>query len=187
MFRDAITLLRNNRNALPLKKNSKVHIISVTEDSDLYAGEALGEVLRGNVHSVVVSRLWNGSSKEMVSGVAAETQKADAAILGVYLSIGAWKGENKVSPTLQELLKKIGRLNTLIVTVAFGDPYVLGKLSGADAMIAAYTGVRKAEEAVGRALLGLSPVQGKLPVTIPGSFRLGEGIMLAPVRDSGAK
>jgi hypothetical protein len=57
---------------------------------------------------------------------------------------------------------------------------VIEKLPTTDAILATYTGIRKAEEAVGNALLGRAEIQGKLPVTIPGKFKRGEGIHLTP-------
>jgi hypothetical protein len=58
---------------------------------------------------------------------------------------------------------------------------VIEKLPTTDVIMATYTGVRNAEEAVGNALLGKAEIQGKLPVTIPGKFKRGEGIHLTPV------
>jgi beta-N-acetylhexosaminidase len=63
-----------------------------------------------------------------------------------------------------------------VVTVAFGDPYVLGELPTTDVVLAAYTGLRQSEQAVGRALIGSIEITGKLPVTISGKFKLGEGV-----------
>jgi hypothetical protein len=42
----------------------------------------------------------------------------------------------------------------------------------------AWSGVRAAERAVARALLGLSPVRGRLPIRIPPAYPLGSGIMM---------
>jgi beta-N-acetylhexosaminidase len=187
MFRDAVTVLRNEGHLLPLKKKARVHIVSITDEPDLFAGEALGDAVRSGVQSVTISRLWNGSSKETVDRNAMELGNADVIVLGVYVSIGAWKGENKFSADLQDFFKTLARSKKPIITVAFGDPYVLGRIPLSDGVIAAYAGLPKSEEAVGRALLGMSEVIGQLPVTIPGRYKRGDGIHLLPARSTGNK
>jgi len=185
MFRDAVTLLRNEGGVVPLKTKARVHIVSITDEPDFTVGEALGEVVQSGVRSVTISRLWNGSSKETVDRIAAQLRNADVVVLGVYVSIGAWKGENKFSDDLQAFFKRISRSKKPVVTIAFGDPYVLGKIPLGDGMIATYAGLRKSEEAVGRALIGAAEVLGKLPVTIPGKFKRGDGIHLMSAQKSG--
>jgi beta-glucosidase-like glycosyl hydrolase len=185
MFRDAVTLLRNEGRVLPLKKRTRVHIVSITDEPDFSVGEALGDVVRSSVQSATTSQLSNSSSKETIERVSAELRNADVVVLGVYVSIGAWKGENKFSPGLQGFFKKFARSKKAVVTIAFGDPYVLSRLPLSDGIIAAYAGLRKSEEAVGRALVGASEMSGTLPVTIPGRFNRGDGIRLLPPRTSG--
>jgi beta-N-acetylhexosaminidase len=184
MFRDAVTLLRNKDQVVPLKKEARVHIVSITDEPDFYVGEALGDVVRRGVQSVTISRLWNGSSTEAIDRISGELRSADVIVLGVYVSIGAWKGENKFSVDLQGFFDNVARSKKPVVTIAFGDPYVLGRIPLGDGVIATYAGLRKSEEAVGRALIGMSEVPGKLPVTIPGTFKRGDGIHLMPARSS---
>jgi hypothetical protein len=185
MFKDAVTLLRNVGHVVPLRKKARVHIVSITDEPDFTVGEALGEVVVSGVHPVTVSRLWNGSSKETIDQIAARFRNADVVVLGVYVSIGAWKGENKFSADLQAFFKRLSRSKRPVVTIAFGDPYVLGRMPLGDGMIATYAGLRKSEEAAGRALIGTAEVVGKLPVTIPGKFKRGDGIHLMPTQRSG--
>jgi beta-N-acetylhexosaminidase len=185
MFRDAVTLLRNEGHVVPFKKNARVHIVSITDEPDFNVGEALCEVVQSGVRSATVSRLWNGSSKETVNQIATQLRNADVVVLGVYVSIGAWKGENKFSADLHAFFKRLSRNKEPVVTIAFGDPYVLSRMPLGDGMIAAYAGLRKSEETVGRALIGEAEVLGRLPVTIPGKFKRGDEIHLMPIQSSG--
>jgi beta-N-acetylhexosaminidase len=182
MFKDAVTLLRNKGNILPFSKTAQVQIISITDDPDLYAGEALGEVLRGGVQSVAVAKLWNGSGKAEVGRIFKQCEGKNVIVLAVYVSIGAWKGESKFSAELQGLFAKLAGSKKHLVTIAFGDPYVLRTLPLSDGMIATYAGLRKSEETAAQAMLGKAEVVGKLPVTIPGRFKRGDGIHMMPKR-----
>jgi hypothetical protein len=44
--------------------------------------------------------------------------------------------------------------------------------------LVAWSGVRAAERAVSRALLGWSPIGGKLPIRIPPGYSIGHGIVV---------
>ena len=65
-----------------------------------------------------------------------------------------------------------------VITVAFGDPYVIGKLPETAVMLTPYNGAKVGERAIAKALLGAIDITGKLPVTIPGKYKIGDGIQL---------
>ena len=180
MFSAAVTLLRNSGNVLPLRQTSKVHIVTVTDEPNLQIGDALRDVLEPKVQSAALSHLWNESSPDAINRIGGEIQTADVVVLGIYLSVGSWKGQLGFSPELQKFFDGIASLKKPMVTIAFGDPYVIEKLPTTNVILVTYTGVRKAEETVGNVLLGKAEVNGKLPVTIPGKFKRGEGIHLTP-------
>ncbi|MCX6132254.1 MAG: glycoside hydrolase family 3 C-terminal domain-containing protein [Ignavibacteriales bacterium] len=181
MFSAAVTLLRNQGNVLPLSPAARVLVVTVTDEPNLQIGDALASVLKTKHQSVALSHVWNESSPDAISRIIAEAQTADIIVAGIYLSVGAWKGQLGFSPELRKFFDKLSTLKKPVVTIAFGDPYVIEKLPTTDVIIATYTGVRKAEEAAANVLLGKSEVKGKLPVTIPGKFTRGDGIHLTPI------
>ena len=185
MFSASVTLLKNDGRTVPFAPAARVEVITITDQAEAYAGEALCNVLRPRTASVGLSRIWNESGKKEMDNTLARIQKADVVVIGVYLSIGAWKGGLGLSSDVEEFLEKVHATGRPAVTVAFGDPYVLGKVPATVGMMVAYTGLRKAEEAVGKALIGINGIHGKLPVTIPGLFNRGAGIQLAPMDRSG--
>ena len=181
MFSAAVTLLRNEGNLIPFSPSARVQIVTVTDDPNLQIGDALSGVLESGLRSVALSHLWNESSPEAINRIITEAQSADAIVLGIYLSVGSWKGQLGFSAELQKYFDSLSSLKKPVVIITFGDPYVIEKLPAASAILATYTGVRKAEESAGNVLLGKAGVQGKLPVTIPGKFKRGDGMHLDPV------
>lgn len=176
MYGAAVTLLRNHQKVLPLTKRDRVHIIVVSEEFSTTLGEELEEVLRPHVASVSMSRLTNESGTPSIHAAMREASRSDAVVLGVYHSIGAWKGSSGFSSALEKFFTQLARSRQHVITVAFGDPYVLGKLPLTDAVLIPYSGTREAERAIGRAVTGQIDMRGKLPVTIPRRFKRDEGI-----------
>jgi beta-N-acetylhexosaminidase len=185
MFSAAVTLVKNDRSLVPLSPKARVEVITLTDEADAYVGGALVDMLRPGAASVGLSRIWNESGQRSLDQTMAKVEQSDVLVIGVYLSIGAWKGGPALSPGVQKFLEKIHSTGKPAVTIAFGDPYVLGKVPTTAAIMAVYTGLRKAEEAAGRALRGMTAIHGRLPVTIPGMYPRGTGIQLSPAGKSG--
>jgi hypothetical protein len=61
--------------------------------------------------------------------------------------------------------------------VSFGSPYLLNQVPSIKSYLIAWSGVRVAERAAARAILGLSPVGGHLPIRVP-PYPLGWAIQL---------
>jgi hypothetical protein len=64
------------------------------------------------------------------------------------------------------------------VLVALGSPYLLNQTPAVKSYLIAWSGVRPAERAAARALLGWSPIRGKLPIRIPPGYPIGQGLVL---------
>lgn len=66
-----------------------------------------------------------------------------------------------------------------VALVAMGNPYLLRNFPDVAAYMTTYSTVQPAEISAVKALFGEIPIGGKLPVTIPGFARYGDGIELS--------
>ncbi len=66
-----------------------------------------------------------------------------------------------------------------VVLIAMGSPYALGNFPGAPALLATFSATAPSEISAVRALFGEIPIGGRLPVTIPGVAKYGDGIPLS--------
>jgi beta-N-acetylhexosaminidase len=73
-------------------------------------------------------------------------------------------------PGQAELVKKLVRQGTRMITVALRMPYDLAAYPEASTYICTYSILPPAMEALAEALFGRVPFAGTLPVTIPRSF-----------------
>lgn len=176
----SVTLLRNEKSLLPLSSGSHVHLVTVTDQYDPQLGLELQFTLQAHGLPVELSHLSNESGHERVEEVVSLAQKSDVVVMGVYLSVGAWKGSLRFSRALEQFLAPLTSLSKPVITVTFGDPYVLAKLPTTDVVLAPYNGTVLAERSIGKALVGAIQIKGKLPVTIPGKYRLDSGLEVRP-------
>jgi len=177
-FDDAVTLLRNKGDLIPLLRPSRVRIVTLTDVYNSQVGQELQRIFKVHHPLTSLEHLYNGSGHDEIQDVTNNLQRADAVVLAVSLSIGAWKGKLGLSPHLIDFLQRISKLQKPVITVAFGDPYVISKLPDTDVVMTPYAGGERAERSVAAALLGEIDIKGKLPVTIPRKYAIGEGVEL---------
>ncbi len=173
----SVTLLRHQNHLLPLPATTRLKIVAVSDDPYPEFGRELQRQLESELAAISLTHLSNESSREFIQQTL-HFDNAEVILLGVYLSIGAWKGKPTFSLALQDFFAQVGALPKPVITVAFGDPYVIGKLPETAVMMTPYNGAKVGERAIAKAIIGRIDITGKLPVTIPGKYKLGEGIQM---------
>jgi beta-N-acetylhexosaminidase len=77
--------------------------------------------------------------------------------------------------------------NARVVLVSFGTPYLLQQAPSVTTYMIAWGPSQASQQAAARALLGVSAVTGKLPISLPPLASLGDGeSRTATRRDPGA-
>ena len=172
----SITLLRNDGSLLPLPRTTRLQFIAVTEDPAFTPGIDFLDEIGPFVASATLTRVSNETGRERFSEIAASLPQSDAVVVGVYLSVAAWSGGNRFSKPLADFLNSLDRWPTPVILVAFGDPYIIGKLPQTRVVMTPYNGTGLAEQSVAMAVAGKIRFNGKLPVTIPGRYKRGDGL-----------
>jgi beta-N-acetylhexosaminidase len=126
--------------------------------------------IRPWVASVGVSMISNDTGEERIREIIRTAEQNDVLVVGIYLSVVAWKGDRRFAGPLDAFLKNLTGLRVPVILVAYGDPYVLGKLPETAAVLTPYNGTYLAEWSVAKAIAGKIRATGRLPVTIPGRY-----------------
>lgn len=174
----SVTLLRNAEDILPLPGSARVCVVTVTEDPAPQTGTDLVHELQPFVSSVDVVRVSNESGPEKFVRLSEWSRTADVMLVGIYLSVVAWRGDSRFSEPLERFLASLDSQGKPVIVVAFGDPYILGKVPETAVVMTPYNGTYLAEQSVARAVAGRIRISGTLPVTIPGRYPRGAGISL---------
>ncbi len=177
----SVTLLRNTRDILPLPRSARVCVVTVTEDPAPHIGTDLADELQPFVGSVDVVRMSNESGPEKFVQLTECLRTADVMLVGIYLSVVAWRGDARFSEPLERFLASLDNQGKPVIVVAFGDPYILGKIPETAVVMTPYNGTYLAEHSVARAVAGRISVSGTLPVTVPGRYARGEGISVKAI------
>jgi beta-N-acetylhexosaminidase len=180
----AVTLVRDEHTHVPMavSRDRSVLALSVLDYPGNWRIAAPGRTflpaLRERWPNLTAIELSDRSSASEIDLVRASAARYDAIVVSVYVRAASASGRLDLAPQLVNLLRAVARLASgerPVVAVFFGNPYVAAGLTGLPAILLTYDFGDLAERAAVRALAGEAAISGRLPVSIPGLSRAGEG------------
>jgi len=180
----SITLLRNERNLLPLLGTRSARVLSVTfrRPSDLLAGRYLNAGLRARYPRLVTAELDVDSPVEVYRALLNRARSSDLVVVSLHVSVVTASGTVALPEEMVEFLNELPDSGTPHVVISFGNPYLISEFPDVQAYLLAWHGTEVSQRAAAKALFGQIPIEGRAPTRIPPFFQIGDGIQL-PVRE----
>ncbi len=183
----SITLLKDDRNQVPLRvpRDASLLYLSVLDYPSGWRIAAPSRTvipeLRARWPSVTAIELSDQSTPSELDLIRATALRYDAIVVSVFVRASSGSGRMDLAPPLGRLLSDLARStsSTLkpMVTMFFGNPYVPMFLPDLPAVMLTYDYYDLAERSAVEALVGDNPIGGRLPVTLPGAFSAGYGLV----------
>jgi beta-glucosidase-like glycosyl hydrolase len=171
--RRAITLVREQNGALPLKKNARVVIVAVSEFAEVVSPASEFEhEMRRRLTAPPQTFLIDSRTTD-TGAIATAAQNADVVVFALAVRTRSGSGSIAMPEVASKLVAGLG---ARAIAISFGTPYLLREIPTVGTYICAYGVQPVMQVAAVHALFGEAPVTGKLPVTIPGLAPRGTGI-----------
>lgn len=178
----AITLVRDERNALPLRLPPEQRLLHVNLlDSRIGWREGpVGRVLTAELPKrfpkTVTVQLDDLSTRSEYEMTRQMVSMSDAVVVAAFIRVAAYKGSIDLNRDQIALLKDLSAMEKPFVFVLFGSPYLLHHVPELPSYILTYDTHPGAEMSAVRAISGEIPFQGKLPISLPGLHPIGHGL-----------
>jgi beta-N-acetylhexosaminidase len=174
----AVTLVRDDARRLPLRLEPDARLAAVVPqpadltpaDTSSYVTPSLAAALRrrhGAVNEFIVP--LNPTDAD-VAALRDQLRQYDLVVIGT-INATAHAGQ-------AALVQAVLDSGTPVVTVALRLPYDLAAYPSAPTYLWTYSLLESSMEALSDVLWGARPVGGRLPVSIPGLYPLGHGVMV---------
>ena len=169
---EAITLLKNEDNSIPIKQlgDKKIALLSMGDTKESFFQKTLS-LYSGIDHFQIAEN----ASESTIASVFSKLKNYDTIICGIHSTKMSDYGGLQSLSTQKELH-----------ICFFISPYRLSKyqksISSAKSVTLAYENTNYAQKAAAEIIMGGLPAKGKLPVTISGLFDYGTGIHTQKVR-----
>ncbi|MDX1419760.1 MAG: glycoside hydrolase family 3 N-terminal domain-containing protein [Rubricoccaceae bacterium] len=124
-------------------------------------------------------RLGEDDPPQRFAEALAQAPLHDVVLVATFVRVRSWSGQIELPARHKAFVERLMAGPRPVVLLAFGNPYVPLGLPRPAAYVAGYGGTDAIQRAAADALFGRIPVQGRLPVSVPGRYRYGQGVALA--------
>jgi len=183
IIESGVTLVRDKRGVVPLKltDEQKVLFISLVDNTEGWRDGVPGRAFLAGLVSrharttdVHVSDRTSPAEFALIKKLAA---LSDVVIVNGFIRVAAYKGSIDLSEGQVNLLRHLSTLEKPFVFVLYGSPYVIAFVPELPTYALTYEYYPAAEEAALKAVLGEIEFKGKLPVELPGFYKIGDSVV----------
>ncbi|HEV7243294.1 MAG TPA: glycoside hydrolase family 3 N-terminal domain-containing protein [Thermoanaerobaculia bacterium] len=173
MMDRAITLVRNQNNAVPLSPSTDLRVLqlNVLDNTTRWInnqtpGPVFAAELKKRFPKATAIQIDERSSPQELELVRKAAEHADAIVVGTFVLTRWAKGTIELPQHQIALLRDLVRMKKPFVLAAFGSPYVIRSLPETPSYLAAYETHDAAQIAAAKAIAGEIEIRGVLPVNV---------------------
>ncbi len=181
---EAVTLVKNANSPVPLKASAGVCLTVLAESRRSHQGQHLADEFKTRAPQMKIQILDPALSAADLDQAAAQTAGCAVNVVAAYVTVAEYRGNTALAGDYPALVNKLITGAAPVVLVALGNPYIARAFPGVAAYLTTYSTVATSETAAAKALFGEIAIGGKLPVTIPGFAKYGDGIALASASEA---
>ena len=174
----AITLVRNDENALPIDRTKRVAVLAVSNGFD---GQStlgpLSRELQASGVKFTSALIQDNTPPDQIARAREMVAGADIVIAAMYGRVRSGARNSVGLPDAgADIIKNAIANNKKVIGISFGNPYILSSFPELKTYIVAYGDMSSLQRAAGRSLIGQQDITGHLPISLPGLYPRGTGI-----------
>jgi beta-N-acetylhexosaminidase len=174
-----VTLLRDTPRLLPLDATRPLRalLVALSSDPDPNPGETIEPEIRPRVDSLKVLRA-DTQYVTVASLKLPPPDTYDVAIAALFVRVTDRKGDIGIPAEQLAFVNQLLAAGKPTVVAAFGSPYLIEQFPNAKTWLAEFSTNDVSQRAAARAIFGQVAIAGKIPVTVPGTVRRGDGLQV---------
>jgi beta-N-acetylhexosaminidase len=182
---EAVVVVKDDKHLFPIPNPDKSCLVVMGESAFTQRGEALAVELQRTVRDLKVFVVTPTVSDRVLQAVAEDTAQCPQIYAAAFVTVAANRGSVALQGGLPQFLNTLANGPVPVALISLGNPYLLRDFPAVSAYAATFSTTQTSEIAAAKAVLGKIPITGKLPVSIPGMAKIGDGLSV-PVRSSNA-
>jgi len=177
----AVTLVNDRKDQLPLRNAESACLITLSENRHGQQGLRLIEEMKKRAPNMTATALDPGMSPADLDQVAQKSAGCGQIIVAAFVSVAAYRGNVALAGSFPDFLNGLLAGKVPVTLASLGNPYLARNFPNAAAYLTTYSPTPSSEASLAKVLFGEIPLTGRLPITIPGFAKLGDGIQLPAV------
>ncbi len=199
----AITLVKDSLSIVPMGRRSgttRVVSITIAPRTDLGAGVTFNGELSRVFPQLRTLTLSPEAAFDATAGAAAggtgayiaapaprilsaaienalrASQGAEIVVVSSYFGASTTTSKLAAPEGMAQLIDGVQKSGAKVLLATFSNPYIASSLPATSSYLIAWGGLPVSQRAAARAALGLAPISGQLPITIPAVAPYGAGL-----------
>jgi len=176
----SITLLKDDAHLLPIHPLHPPRIFSLvlSSEADTSPGAVFQSELRRRFPAARTEAVDPRIPDELAARILRNASEADVVVCATLVRLTSGSGTIALPESQRALLDKMAAAGKPIIWIALGNPYVLKLYPQIPAYLCTFSYSDVSQTAAARALSGEIAVTGRAPVSIPGYFKVGDGMQV---------
>jgi len=174
----AVTLVKDEKDALPLRHPETTCLIAMTESRRNQQGQRLIEEAKKRAPNMLTVTVDPTMTKDDLDQVSQKTAGCTEIIAAAYVTVSAYRGNVALAGGFPDFLNGLIAGKVPVTLAALGNPYLVRAFPNVASYVTTYSPTPTSEAALAKALFGEIAITGRLPVTIPGVAKYGDGVQL---------
>ncbi len=172
----AITLLRDSAQLVPARSARSLTAVVYAPDNEITTGQGFLAELAAGMRGVRTFRISPRSSRAALDSIGAVARGSDRLVVMTYTRTFEGSGRIAIPAHVAAWIDAQAAATPNVIVVAAGNPYVIRQFPHVGSYLVTYGRGDALERASARAVLGLAPITGRTPVSLPGYFARGDGL-----------
>jgi beta-N-acetylhexosaminidase len=174
----ALTLVKDEKDALPLRHADSTCLVALAENRRNLQGQRLIEEVKKRAPNMFTATIDPAMSKEDLDQVNQKMSGCTQIVAAAYVTVSAYRGNVALAGAFPDFLNSLIAGKVPVTLAALGNPYLVRTFPNAATYVTTYSTTPTSEASLAKALFGEIAITGRLPVTIPGIAKYGDGIQL---------
>lgn len=180
----AFTLVRDEKQLFPMPQGTGSCLVIMNEGQFSQRGQTLLHELN-RVATGINSYVANSAMPDTVlNAIASDAAQCKRVYVAAFITVAANRGSVGLQGGLSALLTKLADNPAPVALISLGNPYLLRDFPKVAAYAATFSSAESSEVATAHAMLGEIAITGKMPVSIPGLAKLGDGLYVPAKMDT---
>jgi beta-N-acetylhexosaminidase len=163
----------------PVQEAATACLVVLTEGQFSSRGQDMISEVRRREPKMRVAAVNAVMPEPVLTALASDLKSCSSVYAAAFVTVAAFRGSVTLGEPLTNFLNAVTHNPPPVALISMGSPYMLSAFPNVAAYAAAFSTVSTSEIAVAKAIFGEIPVQGKMPVSIPGYAKVGDGIAIA--------
>ncbi len=172
----AVTLVKDDKHLFPLPEPAGACLVVMSEGEFSRHGQTLVTELRRRMPGLRMYIANSAMPDPVLRAMAIDSSSCKEIYVAAFVTVAAYRGSVALQGGLSSFLSMLAHGPVPVALISLGNPYLLRDFPDVSAYAATFSTSITSEMAAAKAILGEIPIHGKMPVSIPGLAKIGDGL-----------